>query len=240
MVPLGWAAQQHAWGPKRVLQLGNIGTAVSFLALPALASAGANFAVCCFFLLGLLQGPFVPAHNEMKRAWVAEGPGKPLALMVIGLGNRVGGALASTVTPILAARFGWRTVAYLYGGSVALFSVVWQCAVSNGPAELMAGATQRERPAEPEAGAGSEKTVTKGGASIFRVRATHTSHWQSSSAPVLLSSPVPCRGQVRRRSCAACTSTPTSRRSPCCSGLRSVRCKCFLDTRMIAIAVSLT
>ena len=171
MVPLGWAAQQHAWGPKRVLQLGNIGTAVSFLALPALASAGANFAVCCFFLLGLLQGPFVPAHNEMKRAWVAEGPGKPLALMVIGLGNRVGGALASTVTPILAARFGWRTVAYLYGGSVALFSGVWQCAVSNGPAELMAGAKQRERPAEPEAG-GSEKTVEKAGASIFRVRTT--------------------------------------------------------------------
>ena len=42
MVPLGWAAQQHAWGPKRVLQLGNIGTAISFLALPA-QSYVANF-----------------------------------------------------------------------------------------------------------------------------------------------------------------------------------------------------
>jgi hypothetical protein len=97
MVPLGWVAQTH--GAKVVLQLGNVGTAVAMLLLPAMASAGANAASLCFFLLGLLQGPFVPAHNEMKRAWVAEGPGKPLALMIIGLGNRIGGAAASTVTP---------------------------------------------------------------------------------------------------------------------------------------------
>lgn len=133
MVPLGWVAQKH--GPKIVLQLGNIGTAVAMLLLPSMARGGANAASLCFFLLGLLQGPFVPAHNEMKRAWVTEGPGKPLALMIIGLGNRIGGAAASTLTPILAAAFGWRFVAYLYGVLVAAFSVFWQLWVTNSPAQ---------------------------------------------------------------------------------------------------------
>ena len=131
MVPLGWAAQR--FGPKLILQLGNVGTAASMLLLPAMASAGPMAASACCFLLGLLQGPFVPAHNEMKRLWVPEGPGKPMSLMIIGLGNRIGGALASVLTPVLASKLGWRWVCYVYGACVAAYAAVWELCVSNGP-----------------------------------------------------------------------------------------------------------
>jgi putative effector of murein hydrolase LrgA (UPF0299 family) len=84
MVPLGWVAQR--WSARAILQLGNLGTAASMLLLPTMAAAGPNGAAACCLLLGLLQGPFVPAHNQLKCNWVVDGPSKPLALMVIGLG----------------------------------------------------------------------------------------------------------------------------------------------------------
>jgi len=93
----------------------------------------------------MLQGPFVPAHNEMKRLWVADDPGKPIALMVIGLGNRIGGALASSLTPALASAYGWRPVAYAYGVTVAAFSVLWQLAATNGPTVRLQCLEESER-----------------------------------------------------------------------------------------------
>lgn len=181
MVPLGWAAQTH--GAKVILQLGNVGTAVAMLLLPAMARAGANTASLCFFLLGLMQGPFVPAHNEMKRAWVAEGPGKPLALMIIGLGNRIGGAAASTVTPIIAAAFGWRTVAYLYGATVATFSVLWQFTVANSPV------VRDKRLSSPVAERAVKTTDGSVDGRIFRVRAAQVimlMHWNANFTEITL------------------------------------------------------
>lgn len=189
MVPLGWAVQTH--GAKAILQLGNVGTAVAMLLLPVMASVGANTAALCFFLLGLMQGPFVPAHNEMKRAWVGEGRGKPLALMIIGLGNRIGGAAASTITPIIAAAFGWRTVAYLYGATVAAFSILWQLKISNGPV-----ACAVEQPSSSS----SVKTATPAvqlattsarlvDCRIFRVRAAQVvmlMHWNANFTEITL------------------------------------------------------
>ena len=185
MVPLGWAVQTH--GAKAILQLGNVGTAVAMLLLPSMARGGANTAALCFFLLGLMQGPFVPAHNEMKRAWVDEGPGKPLALMIIGLGNRIGGAAASTITPIIAAAFGWRTVAYLYGAAVAAFSILWQLKISNGP---VARAVEQSPSSSSVDTASPAKTAARlVDGRIFRVRAAQVimlMHWNANFTEITL------------------------------------------------------
>lgn len=183
MVPLGWAAQTQ--GAKLILQLGNVGTAVAMLLLPSMARFGANTAALCFFLLGLMQGPFVPAHNEMKRAWVDDGPGKPLALMIIGLGNRIGGAAASTVTPIIAAAFGWRVVAYLYGAAVAVFCILWQKNITNSPI-----ARTDERPSRLSPVVQTSKTADRSvDGRIFRVRAAQVimlMHWNANFTEITL------------------------------------------------------
>ena len=188
MVPLGWAAQTQ--GAKVILQLGNVGTAVAMLLLPSMARFGANTASLCFFLLGLMQGPFVPAHNEMKRAWVDDGPGKPLALMIIGLGNRLGGAAASTITPIIAAAFGWRTVAYLYGTAVAVFSIFWQLNMTNGPCTRI---DQSSCPSSTKSASPAVQVVKTADRSvdgrIFRVRAAQVimlMHWNANFTEITL------------------------------------------------------
>ena len=54
---------------------------------------------------------------------------------MIGLGGRVAGPVANWLVPFLAAsRFGWRSVAYLWGVSSGVFAVVWHLLAADAPA----------------------------------------------------------------------------------------------------------
>lgn len=133
-LPAGWAAQRY--GPKIIFTLNLLGHTLC-LALPAAAAASnPMWLYTCLTALGLAQGPLIPVQGALKTNWLTKGPSRAWALRVIGLGNRLAGPLANWLVPSLAAtRFGWRSVAYLWGTFSGVFAVVWHCLAADAPAE---------------------------------------------------------------------------------------------------------
>lgn len=166
-------------GGALLLQAINVGTAAVFITLPAAATRG--YAPIALLALGMFQGPFVPAHNTLKRNWVpADGPDKPVGLFILGLGNRLGGLAAASLTPALAVRYGWRAAARSYGIGASLFAVLWQLYAVERPFQFDQYATLDSRnletaevavaPLEPEAEVPDESNAFE--PRILRLRAT--------------------------------------------------------------------
>jgi ACS family sodium-dependent inorganic phosphate cotransporter len=97
---------------------------------------------------------------------------------------------------VLAAIFGWRAVAYVYGAAVAAFSIFWQFKVTNGPGSTGSGKPPLASPAQEEAsGAAARKSAAQGGADssvntqIFGVRAAQVimlMHWNANFTEITL------------------------------------------------------
>ena len=98
-------------------------------------SQGAAVAVLSVFmaLLGVLQGPMSPVMSQLNRNWMPAGVERAIAFRVTGLAHTAAPLLGALITTRLGARFGWRTVCYVYAGAVAAFTLVWATLASDRP-----------------------------------------------------------------------------------------------------------
>lgn len=82
---------------------------------------------------GMFQGSLIPAHQDMKRHWLPVGAGRAVANRIIGIGLTLNSLLATSLTPFLAQRFGWRSVFQAYGGATLAFAVLWHWIATDAP-----------------------------------------------------------------------------------------------------------
>ena len=133
MVPAGLISTR--FGYKNILSLNLAGNALVLLATPIFAGLSPRLGVaplfCCFATMGLLQGPLVPAMALCHRNWMPAGPERAWGLRMYSLGGRVGTVLTRISIPFLSIRWGWRAVAYVYGGVSAIFAVLWHTWAAN-------------------------------------------------------------------------------------------------------------
>lgn len=81
----------------------------------------------------MFQGSLIPAHQDLKRHWLPVGPGRAVAQRIIGIGLTLNSLLATSMTPFLASRFGWRSVFYQYGAGSLLFAALWNLVAADKP-----------------------------------------------------------------------------------------------------------
>ena len=108
------------------------GTAACFLCIPvAMERGGIVLTSTLLGILGLLQGPMSPCQAQVNRDWIPpEGQERSNVLRIQGLAHTSSPMLAAIITPLLAAG-GWRRIFHVLGGTVGVFSVMWQVLVSN-------------------------------------------------------------------------------------------------------------
>ena len=140
-------------GPKAVQTVNMLATSAILLLAPLTDSASTLAALLA--VMGVVQGPFIPAMNCLKRNWMPQGAERAFATRVVGLGNNVSNVLASSLTPFLAVNFGWASVPLIYGAAVGAFGVWWHATTSDEPPPEPVGheppqAKQAEPEPEPE------------------------------------------------------------------------------------------
>ena len=118
-------------GAKVVLTANMLGTTLILLAVPAVSSLRALAAL--LLAMGVLQGPFIPAQNCLKREWMPQGAERAFAVRIVSLGNNVSNVLASSLTPWLAVNYGWSAVPLVYGVAVGAFGVLWHATMTDRP-----------------------------------------------------------------------------------------------------------
>lgn len=84
--------------------------------------------------LGMFQGSLIPAHQDLKRHWLPVGAGRAVANRIIGIGLTLNSLLATSMTPFLASRFGWRSVFYQYSVGTLAFAMLWNFLAADAPA----------------------------------------------------------------------------------------------------------
>eukprot|EP01052_Picozoa_sp_SAG31_P038501 SAG31_NODE_5158_length_2710_cov_1.918422_2_plen_447_part_00 len=120
-------------GPKLVLGLNTIGVCGLFMLLPLIARLGATPAARVRLMVGTLtvagicQGPLIPGQQVMRRNWLPRpgSPERPIHMKLISLGGQFSGLLASSVTPLIAVRLGWRAVNYVMGAGGLVMATLW-------------------------------------------------------------------------------------------------------------------
>ena len=121
-------------GAKRVMFLNMVGTCGAYLALPfvsllgSTAAAKARLMAACLAFAGFCQSPLVPGQKTLQRNWLPAvgSPARPIHHKLVSLGELFGqGVLASTLTPAIAARWGWRAVNVLMGGGGLACAALW-------------------------------------------------------------------------------------------------------------------
>ena len=103
------------------------------------------------------QGPFVPATQQLKKAWLPKGVGRALVLRIMNLSHNASGIATVAFTPFVASRWGWRAVPLILGAATGAFAVIWQLlgadappdAATPTPATPPPKATDADKPAAP-------------------------------------------------------------------------------------------
>ena len=86
-------------------------TAALCLAIPLVTrSAGPRVLAPLLTVIGLSQGPLIPANQVLKRNWLRDGPSKALILRLMAVPPMISDILADTVYPILCVSFGWQAM----------------------------------------------------------------------------------------------------------------------------------
>ena len=62
------------------------------------------------------------------------GAGRAVANRIIGIGLTLNSLLATSMTPFLASRFGWRSVFYQYSVGTLAFATLWNFLAADAPA----------------------------------------------------------------------------------------------------------
>ena len=59
-----------------------------------------------------------------------------VAVFIIRFGGNLAKLIASAVTPLLCATYGWQYVCYVYGGALSLYTIAWNVFARNEPRPL--------------------------------------------------------------------------------------------------------
>jgi MFS family permease len=159
-IPGGWLAQKV--GGKVVAQLNLCGNACLLL-LPTAAKFGANSLAACLCVIGLCQGPLVPTVSILQRNWLPTGPMRAWAIRIVNTGGRVARMVAMGTGPLLASRFGWRSIAYLYGTVASAFAIAFTLFGAEAPPSVMAAAAAEKAAAEKAAAESSQPKKKEAG-----------------------------------------------------------------------------
>ena len=158
------AALIQRFGAKVVSSVQNFGITAALLLAPWAMQVGGHVGLAVSFtFVGIFQSPLFPAISVMKKAWTAgvEPAKRALLLRMFGAGSHCSGMLATLLTPALASRHGWQRVPYVFGGMMALLSVVWHLCASEEPQKpLPAPAGRPAAPAVASRGAPKSTATT--------------------------------------------------------------------------------
>ena len=128
------AAAIQRWGAKVMMSIDMAVTAALCLAIPLVTrSAGPRVLAPLLTVIGLSQGPLIPANQVLKRNWLRDGPSKALILRLMAVPPMISDILADTVYPILCVSFGWQAMPYIHGACTAAFLVLWHFLVTDKP-----------------------------------------------------------------------------------------------------------
>eukprot|EP00936_MAST-01D_sp_MAST-1D-sp1_P000082 g82.t1 len=122
----------HKSGGKMVLWYSIMGCGLAMLSAPFVATGPALSA--CMAVVGLCQGPLLPAKAELLARWV---PPNELAemLAVTRLGDIASKVAAGPVLGVLASWVGWRASMFVLGAALLLLGWAWRREVASSPAQ---------------------------------------------------------------------------------------------------------
>jgi ACS family sodium-dependent inorganic phosphate cotransporter len=113
------------YGGKPMLLIGLVTSSMALLLLPLASDAGIHQLWWLLWLMGLMQGPTYPAQLVTTARW-ATGSLSSYASALGGAGSTGGSLLALGLTPVFAARVGWRSTSWFFGVVTLVFGIVWQ------------------------------------------------------------------------------------------------------------------
>mmetsp|Transcript_32315 Transcript_32315/g.74978 ORF Transcript_32315/g.74978 Transcript_32315/m.74978 type:complete len:427 (-) Transcript_32315:292-1572(-) len=118
----GVVADRLGGAPLLVFGLGT--SAGSLILLPWAADTGVGNLCWLLWFMGLTQGPTFPAQLASVSKW-ASGSLRSYASALGAAGSTAGSLLALGLTPVLAARLGWRITGHVFGVATFLFGALW-------------------------------------------------------------------------------------------------------------------
>ena len=166
------------------LTINMLGTGIftALIPLTLRSSAPVLWTWIALTISGMFQGSLIPAHQDMKRHWLPVGAGRAVANRIIGIGLTVNFILATSLTPVLATKWGWRSVFHIYAGVTLAFAGLWHCVATDGPAVAINPPAAAE---EPAAGSGDQQVVPAKKEKVFE--------WRIFTVPAVLVA-VGCKG----------------------------------------------
>lgn len=109
-----------------------IATAFCCIAAPVLASTSISAFGIPFFLMGLCQGAVMPAGNVLMAQWILPSE-RSWASAITGMGACLGTLAINFFAPLLASRYGWRSVFYSTASGCIVFLATWLLAAFSSP-----------------------------------------------------------------------------------------------------------
>mmetsp|Transcript_16112 Transcript_16112/g.52437 ORF Transcript_16112/g.52437 Transcript_16112/m.52437 type:complete len:576 (+) Transcript_16112:87-1814(+) len=106
----------------------------SLAAGPLLGRGGLELFWCCYFVMGLAEGPSYPTTGSMLSKWIPAHE-RGAAMSIVDTGSSVASMLTFALAPLLAEAYGWRVAFHCFGGSSLLICGLWACVAANRPAE---------------------------------------------------------------------------------------------------------
>ena len=132
-LPAGMLIQKI--GAKVTLTGNMLGTAACAALVPLALRTGAPITAASVMMtiMGMFQGSLIPGHQTMKRDWLPTGAGRATVTRICGLALPLNFIMATTLTPYLAARLGWRRVFHIYAACIAAYGALWHALATDSP-----------------------------------------------------------------------------------------------------------
>ena len=106
----------------------------SLAAGPLLSAGGLQLFWCCYFFMGLAEGPSYPTTGSMLSKWIPAHE-RGAAMSIVDTGSSVASMLTFAVAPLLASRYGWRFAFHCFGGVSLAICALWASTAANRPSE---------------------------------------------------------------------------------------------------------
>jgi len=148
------------YGPRRVLTVGYLGSAVAALVFAAYGSGSVWVMVVCWGVNGLTQSGGFPMMIKALNPWMdATNRGKTLGVWTTC--QQIGGVLSNSIAGFALTTFGWRSAFTLPAAWVGLCGLAIFALMKESPAEVTGGSSQPspERPKSSVAPADSDAST---------------------------------------------------------------------------------
>ena len=125
-IPGGYLAERI--GNKAICLINNVSVAALLLGFPTIARGGVRTLSPALALVGMLQGPLMISVGSISTFWLPppSSAERPWAQLAVRTGSHLSKIVGPSLTPILAARFGWRAACRIYALCFVGYAVLWQ------------------------------------------------------------------------------------------------------------------